>query len=53
MASLQQETTGVFHIVFRFWQRHYKRSLAKKSQAAALAQKSEVEESLDLLEGGG
>lgn len=52
MASLQQETTGVFHIVFRFKRRRYKRSLATKNQAAAFALKSEIEETMDLLERG-
>ncbi len=52
MASLQQEPTGVFHIVFRYDRRRFKRSLETKTQSIALARLEEIEEALSLLKCG-
>ncbi|MFK7736998.1 MAG: hypothetical protein AB8B50_13265 [Pirellulaceae bacterium] len=52
MASLQQEPTGVFHIVFRYQRRRFKRSLATKTESIALARLEEIEEAIRLLQDG-
>lgn len=49
MASLQIETTGVYHIVFRFQGRRFKRSLETKIETVALARREEVDETIQLL----
>ncbi|HBE69321.1 MAG TPA: hypothetical protein DDW52_14335 [Planctomycetaceae bacterium] len=52
MASLQQEPTGVYHIVFRYDRKRFKRSLETKTQSLALARLDEIEETLQLLKSG-
>ncbi|MCA9194136.1 MAG: tyrosine-type recombinase/integrase [Planctomycetales bacterium] len=52
MASLQQEPTGVFHVVFRHRGKRFKRSLNTKSQSTALARCDEINETLDLIKRG-
>lgn len=49
MASLQQESTGVFHVVFRFHGRRFKRSLDTKTRSIAATRQQEIEETIDLL----
>lgn len=49
MASLQQESTGIYHVVFRFKGRRFKRSLETKTGSIAESRKQEIEETLDLL----
>lgn len=52
MASLQQEPTGVYHIVFRYARQRYKRSLETKTPSIALARLDEIEGALELLKSG-
>ncbi len=52
MASLQQEPTGVFHIVIRIRGKRYKRSLSTKVESKAVARLEEIQESADLLKRG-
>ncbi|MEZ6136972.1 MAG: tyrosine-type recombinase/integrase [Pirellulaceae bacterium] len=49
MASLQKESTGVFHIVFRFHGRRFKRSLETKVHSIAVTRQQEIEETIVLL----
>ena len=52
MASLQQEPTGVFHIVVRVHGKRYKRSLDTKIETHALARCDEIEETVSLIKRG-
>lgn len=52
MASLQQEPTGVYHIVIRFDGRRYKRSLKTKFESVAIAKRDEIDETIKLLKRG-
>ncbi len=49
MASLQQESTGVYHVVFRFQGRRFERSLETKIGSIAESRKQEIEETVDQL----
>lgn len=52
MASLQKEPTGVFHIVFRYDGKRFKRSLETKTQSIALARLEEIESAIRLIQEG-
>ena len=52
MASLQQEPTGVFHIVVRINGKRFKRSLATKSESQAILNRDEITEMIDLVKRG-
>ena len=52
MASLQQEPTGVFHIVIRIDGKRFKRSLGTKSESKAIALRDEITELVDLVKRG-
>ena len=52
MASLQQEPTGVFHIVLRLGGKRYKRSLHTKVESKAISRRDEIQETVDLLRRG-
>ncbi len=49
MASLQQEPTGVFHVVFRINGKRYKRSIGTKSETKANARRDEITETIQLI----
>ena len=49
MASLQQESTGMYHIIVRIDGQRFKRSLDTKNEDQAIVRKQEVEETLDLM----
>ena len=49
MASLQQEPTGVFHIIIRISGKRFKRSLGTKLESQAIARRDEIEETIDLI----
>ncbi|VAX40965.1 hypothetical protein MNBD_PLANCTO02-1166, partial [hydrothermal vent metagenome] len=49
MASLQQEPTGIFHIVFRVDGKRYKRSLGTKNEEKAIVRQDEVAETIQLI----
>lgn len=52
MASLQQEPTGTFHVIFRVAGRRYKRSLGTKASSKAIARRDEIQETIDLINRG-
>ncbi|QDT11999.1 hypothetical protein [Planctomycetes bacterium K23_9] len=52
MASLQQEPTGTFHVVFRLDGKRYKRSLRTKIESKAAARRDEIQETINLLRRG-
>ena len=49
MASLQQEPSGMFHIVIRVGGKRFKRSLKTKIESNALSKRDEIDETLTLL----
>jgi len=52
MASLQQEPTGVFHVVVRIGGKRYKRSLKTKIESKAIAKRDEIGETVSLIKRG-
>lgn len=52
VATLQQEPSGVFHILFCFGGRRFKRSLKTKSEGTAVHRKEEIEETIALVQRG-
>jgi integrase len=49
MASLQQEPTGVWHVVVRIEGKRYKRSLGTKIESEANCRRDEIQETIDLV----
>ncbi len=49
MASIQQEPTGMFHVVVRIEGKRYKRSLQTKIASEAACKRDEIQETIDLI----